>query len=173
MQKRNNNFFSELNVFEVFTKSAALLLFVALLGGCNSQNKNTEKKQVFLMDSTEGSLTVITDAIKHSEIRKGGYVVIIPSQTKKDNRKANKIEKEFYGQEIMAVHVLNINPNRSLNKTDIIAIENAKIICLVGIKSIKNKVLEKPIENALINNACIIVSNKKSKQEFLQMLNKP
>lgn len=176
MQKRKNTYPGNLNDLTVITKIAVLIFLTSFLGNCNSGHSIIEDKQVFLMGSTESFPMVITNAIKQSGIRKKGFVVIIPSQSDNNIKKANNIKQEFYRQEIMAVHILNLKLNKPLKKTEILAIENATIICLVNNanKQQNNKpLLEVSLKNAMNNNACLIVSNKKTEQTILLLKGKP
>ena len=147
-----------------------------LLVGCNSKDRVIEDKQVFKIGENIDFSTVIADAIEQSKIRKKGYVVIIPSQQKKYTKEANIIMQEFYRKEIMAVHILNLNTKEPLKKTEILTIENATIICLIGNGSmqINNKsYLKIPLVNALKKNTRFVVSNKEIEQQLLLMKEKP
>jgi len=176
MRKRKYIFENAISSLNLLTKTGAFLFLITFFGACNSQDKTIVIKQVFLMNEADNLHTVIADAIDQSMIRKGGFVVIIPSQAKKDITKANNIKQNFYSQEIMAVHILNINPKATLKKTEILTIENAKIICLVGEDGMylkEKSLLKTPLKNALNNNACFVVSNKKSEQKLLLMMEMP
>ena len=176
MQRRKDIFESAKSDLSLLSKIGALLFLIIFLCGCNSQEKTLVHKQVFLMGETDDFRMVIADVIEQSEIRKGGYVVIIPSSTRNNNAEVTKLKKVFYNLEIMAVHILNINPKSILKKTEILTIENANIICLVGEdgKYLKKKsLLKTPLVNALNNNTCFVVSNKESEQQLLLMKKTP
>jgi len=121
-----------------------ILLIISLIFLISACNTTPEKKllneseseninqQVFLIGNGPNSKKTINDMIEKSGIRKGGYVVIIPTSFKKNNPNARHLKRDFNEQHIMAVHILDLHPDSALKNTDILAIENASILCLLG-----------------------------------------
>ena len=152
-----------------------LLLFVnliILISACNhSSTKDSFEKngsgkisqQVFLIGNGSNSKWTISDMIEKSGIRKGGYVVIIPTSFIASDSNANVLKQDFYKQKIMAVHILEFPlysstgvSQTTIKNTDVLSIENASIICLLNGK--KNKFMK------LANNTRIKKSLLKAKK---------
>jgi len=151
------------------SKLTGLLLTIVFLAGCNSGENTRGDKQVFLLDDLASVSLVVEDVIEQSGIKKKGYVVIIPDQSESAKKNAKKLRQEFYKKEIMAVHILSINPAADLLRTDVITIENARIICLLGRSKVdlsKNNQYEVSLLNALKNDAFVVVNNKETEQVF-------
>ena len=70
--------------------------------------------------------------IESSNLNHGGYVVIIPSDFNANNKRAKWLRNKLYSNEIVAVHILDIDTKRDINQTTAIAIENANLICILG-----------------------------------------
>ncbi len=125
--------------------------FVTLFSACNTTSDKKEFKenksgstdqQMFLIGNGPNSKRTITDLIEKSGIRTGGYVVIILTSFIANNSTAYFLEQEFFEQNIMAVHTLNFLPDSPkepnltfIKNSDVLAIENASIICLLGEKN--------------------------------------
>ena len=151
------------------SKLTGLLLIIVFLAGCNSGENTRGNKQVFLLDDFASVSLLVEDVIEYSDINAKGFVVIIPDKSEAAVKQANKMKQEFYKKEIMAVHILNINPAADLLRTDVITIENAKIICLPGRSKLdlsKNNQYGVSLLNALKNDAFIVVNNKETEQVF-------
>ncbi|RLD61661.1 MAG: hypothetical protein DRJ05_02135 [Bacteroidetes bacterium] len=116
--------------------SILLLIFACSTSSRENGPKNdrSEKiaQQVFLIGNGPNSKETIKDIIEKSGIRKGGYVVILPMTQNKQDSSAHFLQKEFYEQQIMAVHILGFYPDGIIENSDILSIENASIIYLLG-----------------------------------------
>ena len=88
-------------------------------------------QQAFLIGNGPNSKKTIKDMIEKSGIRKGGYVVILPMTQNKQDSSAWFLQQEFYDQQIIAVHILYLLSDSSLKNTDVLAIENANILCIL------------------------------------------
>jgi len=146
-----------------------ILLLTFVLSECSSGAGKKDHTQVFLLDNIAKVDLVIEDVIEQSEIKKEGFVVILPGQSKKALKSAVVLQQKFYKQGIMGVHILSIDSKANLLKTDVITIENAKIICLpIG----SNKSLDEnskfgiSLLKAMKNGAFIVVNNKETEQVF-------
>ncbi len=119
---------------------------LSLLSACNSetgqqsssQNKEVNQ-QVFLIGNGTNLKETITDLVEKSGIRKGGYVVIIPTTFQPNDKNANLLRKGLNDQDIMAVHILpllaetkNASSSFAIKNSDVLAIENARIICILN-----------------------------------------
>ncbi len=146
------------------------LILIALISACSPISKkkaldenNTEiiNQQVFLIGNGPNSKKTISDMIEKSGIRRGGFVVILPMPLNKPDSSAYSLQKEFYDQQIMAVHILDFDDNFqqdfsaiSIKNSDVLAIENASIICLLSgrknkfMKLANNTHLKKALQNA-------------------------
>jgi len=121
------------------------ILFL-LISACSSSSREMESgkeglerivQQVFLIGNGPNSKETIKDMIEKSGIRKGGYVVIVPMSYDQEDSIAYFLQKEFYEQQIMAVHILGFYPDGIIENSDILSIENASIIYLIGGNRIK------------------------------------
>ncbi len=118
-------------------------------------------QQAFLIGNGPNSKKTIKDMIEKSGIRKGGYVVILPMKQNKQDSSAWFLQQEFYDQQIIAVHILYLLSDSSLKNTDVLAIENAGIICLIDgnrnkfIKLAESTRLKVALQNAYIKGALI------------------
>ena len=117
-----------------------------ILTSCNFNNNtnlldNINQKKIsnhILISGDSSNLhDDIANMIVKSDIRGGGYVVIIPTPDLKKDNNGQAIKEGFYKQQVMAVHILDINPVSEIKNSEIIAIENATIVCLAGNKSYK------------------------------------
>jgi hypothetical protein len=85
-----------------------------------------------------------------------------------NNHLANELKNRFYFQEIMSVHILNINPKYRLKKSDIIMLENATIICIAGQNTkgfstwAKKEEIKKFLNHAM-NNGAILAAHESYK----------
>jgi cyanophycinase-like exopeptidase len=150
-----------------------ILLFVGiiiLISACNPASEKNEPEenetktidqQVFLIGNGPNSKGTINDMIEKSGIRKGGYIVIIPTSFNASDSTAWFLKKEFFIQKIMAVHILEFHPDSAIKNTDILAIKNASIICLLNGKKNRfmrlanNTRLKKSLLNAKENGTLI------------------
>ena len=157
------------------SKLTGLLLTIVFLAGCNSGENTRGDKQVFLLDDFASVSLVVEDVIEQSGIKKKGYVAIIPDQSESAKKNAKKLRQEFYKKEIMAVHILSINPAADLLRTDVITIENARIICLLNweIPADGQEQLEKSLSNTVKAGSCFVVNNKETEQTLLRFAVKP
>jgi len=104
--------------------------------GCNNNEKNKLSKYAIddkyvHFETANELLDNISELTYLSELRNGGYVVIIPTDTKVSNSDANTITQGFYAQQTVAVHILNFNSKSDYKKTDKLSIENASIVCII------------------------------------------
>jgi len=132
-----------MNNFNLLLKTIVLSLIFSILivslTSCNSNSdqsisqKSSDKgNSFFLMGNDYDPDITIDNIIDESELRLGGYVIIIPTSFNINNKTAIKLKKQFNEQQILAVHILNLNPKTKLKNTDIITFENASVICFVG-----------------------------------------
>ncbi len=155
------------NLTEVI-KFAGLALIIVLITSCNSNNGDNSNKdmgnsQIFSIGDNPKSSQKVSEMITLSGIRKGGYVVIIPTSKKKNNSQTKGMKQAFNNQGIMGVHVLSIYPKTSLKKTDILTIENACILCLIGENPkqlLKNSQLKRSLIKTMENGTLIGVGGK-------------
>ena len=151
-------------------KLLGLALIISLIAACNSDinnklDNNTEiHRQVFLMGNGPYSMEIIRDLIDKSGIRKGGYVVIIPTTFNNDKSNAIDLKNHFYFDEVTAVHILDFQSESVIKKTDLLAIENASIICILNgnrnkfMKLANNSNLKKSLHSAY-DKGCLIVGD--------------
>lgn len=162
------------NVLTDATKLASLALLIVFISSCNFGSKNNSnnkiengqiQKQTFLIENNHISKEIISKMIEKSGIRKGGYVVIITNSFDDSESIANNLKQKFYNQEITAVHIINLELDSSIKKTELIAIENASIIYIPDgnksnfMKLDNNSLLKKPLLNAY-NNGCLLAGNE-------------
>jgi len=103
----------------------------------NHQHMNGGKdepavKQVFLIGDGAYTEQSIDELIKKSGIRRQGFVVIVPTSFLPNDGRARALQNEFYNRLISSVHILNLNPKSNIENTDILAIENASVLCFIG-----------------------------------------
>lgn len=153
------------------SKLTGLLLIIVFLAGCDSGEKTKENKQLFLLDDPNGIGLLVEDVIEQSGIKKKGFVVIIPVQSESAVKQAERIKQEFYKQGIMAVHILDVDPKASLQRTDILTIENARIICLLDWKVPINEQgqFEESLSKAVKKGSCFVVNNEETERLLLQL----
>lgn len=160
------------NVLTDATKLASLALLIVFISSCNFGSKNNSnnkiengQKQTFLIENSHISKEIISKMIEKSCIRKGGYVVIITNLFDNSKSIANNLKQKFYNQEITAVHIINFEPDSSIKKTELLAIENARIIIILDgnksnfMKLANNSLLKKPLLNAY-NNGSLVAGNE-------------
>ncbi len=118
-----------------------IVSLILLASACSTSSREKEFKkqgleninqQAFLIGNGPNSKETIKDMIEKSKIRKGGYVVILPMTQNKQDSSAWFLQQEFYDQQIIAVHILYLLSDSSLKNTDVLAIENATILCFMG-----------------------------------------
>ena len=108
-----------------------------ILSGCNSNPKNNntfsygQKESVFITGSKIDNPT-ITSLIDNANLNQGGYVVIIPSDFNTNNKRAKWLRNKLYSNQIIAVHILDIDPKNDIKQSTALAIENASLICISG-----------------------------------------
>ena len=126
---------------KIVVKIIALTVLIAIIFACNTETTqqssiNTKNDdvigQVLLFGKGYNLKEGVSSIIEKSGIKKGGYVVIIPTSGSANIAITNSIKKQFNDQNIMAVHVLKFDPNSVVKNTDITAIENARILCFLG-----------------------------------------
>lgn len=133
---------SKSNIFRLnsMIKAVALYIFVVIIASCNSGNNQSlsdtkiETTQFFLLGNDFDSEKTISSIIEKANLKKGGYVLIIPTSFLDSDKQASKLRKEFNNQFVKPVHILNFKANSNIKNTDVIAIENANVICFVGEK---------------------------------------
>jgi len=124
--------------------------------------------QFFLIGKGPYLKKTISDIIEKSGVRRGGFVVILPMPLNKPDSSAYFLQKEFYDQQIMAVHILDFDDNFqqdfsaiSIKNSEVLAIENASIICLLNgrknrfMRLANNTRLKKALQNAKAKGALI------------------
>ena len=151
-------------------RKLGLFIFLALLA-CNSENQKaasgpeghddiTEKK-VFLIGHGPNSKEVIKELVNVSGLRKEGYIVILPSRFEKSDSSVYYLKHEFNEQHINAVHSLELKKGTKIQRTDILAIENASLICIMDggkkglIRFARDSILHNALHNAYNNGATI------------------
>jgi hypothetical protein len=150
-------------------KLTGLFLIVVFLAACNSGEKTAVGKHVFLLDDFNKAGMLVEAVTEQSGVNKKGYVVIVAGKSGRAVEQAKRMKQEFYKKGIMAVHVLNVDANTNLLRTDVITIENAKIISLPGSCKVDlsgNNQFGLSLFNAFKNNAFIIAGNKETEQVF-------
>lgn len=110
-------------------------------------------KQVFLIGDGAYTKQSIDELIEKSGIRRQGFVVIIPTSFLPNDEKARALRNEFYNRLVRAVHILNLNPKSNIENTDILAIENASVLCFIGGKrnEFMNLANHTPLKTAILN----------------------
>ncbi|MCF6171951.1 MAG: Type 1 glutamine amidotransferase-like domain-containing protein [Bacteroidales bacterium] len=132
-------------------------LFAACSSGGGKPAENEDlSNQTFLIGNGRLSGETVGGMIEKSGIKAGGYVVIIPASFKKNDADASFLRKEFYRQNILAVHILSLRPGTPLTKSEQVAIENAGIICILNGK--KNQFMK------LANNTALKSSLMKARE---------
>ncbi len=163
----------------ILIKLTVVVLIIISIASCNSNDKVTSidkngiNQRVFLLENNNISDEIINELIEKSGIRKSGYVIIITPNDKNNTQTANNHKNKFYKQEIMAVHILKLDHNSILKKTEFLTIENASIICLLGNNKqlTINTYLGKSLMNAVSNGSLIVLNGTKNKQlEFVSIL---
>ncbi len=136
---------SGLSMSKIVQKLLVLVLSLLLISACNNKHSQTTSdenkelgKAVFLIGNEFNIKKAVNKMIEKSGIRNGGYVAIIPTSFQVNDRKAKLLSKEFNKQGIVAVHVLGFpfkpkeeSSRMSIKNTDVLAIENASILCLL------------------------------------------
>ena len=145
-----------------------LVLFgiISFLIACNNNPyvKEYIEGEDFIF-SHEADINEVVDAmIEISDIKKGGYVVLLPF-SKGTMNETKKLKRIFYKHNIIAIHILeNIN-DKTIKNTDVLTIENAGIICIIGkdinnLKKSKNQTqIVKSITIAKEEGALISINN--------------
>jgi len=139
-----------------------LMILTFILLSCtseiNHQHMNGGKdkpavKQVLLIGDGAYTKQSIDDLIKKSGIRRQGFVVIVPTSFLPNDEKARALQYEFYKRLVRAVHILNLNPKSNIENTDILAIENASVLCFIGGKrnEFMNLANHTPLKSAILN----------------------
>ena len=169
MRKRIRNLFIPLSL---------LVSLIILISACNSSSNKEGvnesgsgniNQQIFLLGNGPYLKNTIYDIIDKSGIKRGGYVVILPMPSNKPDSSAHTLQKEFYNQQIKAVHILDFDDNfqqdisaLSIKNSDVLAIENASVICLLSGRKNKfmslanNSRLKKALQNAKAKGALIV-----------------
>lgn len=164
-------------MLKAIEKISIILLLAALFTACGSQsgqksadplNTETSIGRQIILGNGPISKDLIDLMVGQSKIRKGGYVVIIPTTYQANSKYAKSVRKSFYDQEVMAVHILNLladsrkaGSSLSIKNSDILAIENANIICILDGKEhqfmhfAKKTQLKQALINAQKNGALI------------------
>lgn len=149
-------------------RKLGFFIFLALLA-CNSENPKATSgaagqsdltaKKVFLIGHGPNSKEVIKEMINVSGLRKEGYIVILPTRFKKSDSSVYYLKHEFSEQHIHAVHSLKLKQGIKIQNTDILAIENASLICIMDggkkglLRFARDSILHNALHNALNNGA--------------------
>ena len=117
-----------------FTKLIILSAGLLMIMSCNSNPfmKNHKAGEDFNFSKSDDMTLAVDAMIEVSGIRHGGYVVIIPGEGDLNKKLAQPLQKEFLKQNLIAVHIFRFNPDSIIQKTDLLALENAGIICFAG-----------------------------------------
>jgi hypothetical protein len=155
------------------TKLLVPIAFSLLLISCNSAsgpNHERDKelrlqvKPVMLIENGSISKKDIGDMIDRSTIRRGGYVAIISTSLIAEDKKAIHLRNLFYGRQIEAVHIINVEAHAVIKNTHVLTIENATILCLLDGDSEKfvqmaaYPVLKSAILNAYKKGALVVMN---------------
>jgi hypothetical protein len=135
----NMRFFTALPMTNIlgFGKSLILPFLIMIFASCNSNNNESNKgsddvsSHFFLLEKNDITSETIADIIDQANLKTGGYVLIIPTTSSKNNKATKNLKHKFNKQNILAVHSLNFHANSPIMNTDIIAIENASVICFL------------------------------------------
>jgi len=147
------------------------MFLVLVIIACNNENPKATSgpegysdktaKKVFLIGHGSNSKEVIKELVNVSGLRKEGYIVILPSRFEKSDSSVYYLKHEFNEQHINAVHSLEFKPGVNIQNTDILAIENAGLICIMDgekkdlIRFAQDSILNKALDNAFNNGTTI------------------
>ena len=115
-----------------------VILFVTLQSctnvgsGVKNNHNNEDIRTLYLIGDAKSIDRGYHHIIDQEELLRGGYVVILPFYKKNNFNKANSIRFEFHKRQVMAVHILDVYTKDSISISDQVAIENARLICIVG-----------------------------------------
>ncbi len=163
-------------MLRITQKFLVFALITYLFAACNSENTQTPSgkneqlsSQFFLIGKGPYLKKTTCDIIEKSGIRKGGHVIILSMAENKLDSSAFFLQKQFGEQEIMAVHIFDFadriqkKPSPiSLTNSEILAIENASIICIPDgnrnsfMKLANNTRLKKVLQNAKAKGVLIV-----------------
>ena len=130
-----------MHTLRIIIKLQIITGLLVIFSACNSGDRQPpikgptyERKtnQFFLMGSEAISKQTISEIVEQSGIKLGGYVVIIQSHDQHESSVAKLLKSEFNSQQVMAVHILEFSADSTVKNTDVLAIENANIICLLS-----------------------------------------
>ena len=132
---------SKIFSLNTLVKVGVLYFFIFGVASCDSSSNQpifdtnkSKSSQFFLLGDDFDSKMTISSIIEKSNLKKGGYVLIIPTSFLTNDKQANKLRQEFNNKFIRPVHILSFKANSNIKNTDVIAIENANVICFVGEK---------------------------------------
>ncbi len=137
---RKNHIVYKILILKAVHTLWVLMILTFMLLSCtseiNHQHMNGAKdkpivKQVFLIGDGAYTKQSIDELIKKSGIRRQGFVAIVPTSFLPNDENARALQNEFYNRLIRAVHILNLNPKSNIENTDILAIENASVLCFI------------------------------------------
>ena len=140
------------NLSKILFSTVALSL---LLTSCHFfQHEKSNKKQAyqFLLCGKEASISkIVKTTIDQSKIEQDGYVLILDFTSSSKEKMAKKTEKLFYNSQVNAVHILKVKPKSLFKNSDIVAIENATILYMIGYKgrAYKNIATNTKLKNSL------------------------
>ncbi len=114
------------------------LIILLLLAGLACNNINTEvfntdqdaTSNIFCIGYGPNSKEVIKQLIDVSGLKREGYVAILPSHFGESDSTVYYLKHEFREQQVNAIHSLDLKPGREIKNTDLLAIENAALICI-------------------------------------------
>jgi len=152
-----------INLSKILFSTVALSL---LMTSCHFfQNEKSNKKQAYqlLLCGNEASISkIVKTTIGQTTIEQDGYVLILDFTSSTKEKTVKKLKDLYYKNQVNAVHILKVKPKSLFKNSDIIAIENATILYLIGDKgrAYKNIVTNTKLKNMLFkakDNGSLIV----------------
>lgn len=141
------------------TKFTVNLLICLLLNSCNPKEitNNAANSNLLFLCGNEFTTETLNIIVNYSKLTEGGYAVIIPTSRHADDHGAEELRTRFFKNQIVAVHLLGFK--EKIERSDILAIENASLICVVGediddfMKFANNSKLASTLSKAFTNGA--------------------
>lgn len=123
-----------------FMKLTIIAMVISFLFSCNTDTNRSinfkfDNNKIHKMAFLSGDDLIfenIEKLIEISNLNKGGYVVIIPTSAKKEWSNHSLLQTKFYNKQIVAVHILDLDKNISISRSEMLTIKNAKLICFIG-----------------------------------------
>ena len=150
-------------------KFTLTILICSLLFSCNSKDTGTDTSNYKLsfLSGNEFTKETLNKIINDSKLTKGGYVVIIPTSVQANDPNAQELRIRFFKNQIVAVHLISFE--EGVKRSDILAIENASLVCIVGddihdfVKFAYNSKLASTFSNAFEKGAAFFTVGNASK----------